>query len=173
MNRSTSLIFGLVGIYLGTIGCHKEIDNCGCKDNEICFQSECYLKESVHEIGGTTVITPNSYVGIVQGNYCVDTLIFYNDTTRAIDDERFGLIVNGPFGVENVMGSEVPYQASGNEYYAQTVDELCHLNGNAWYANLHYFIYPDSVWMKLKFWPLDGSQGFFIDSCIVTFYKTP
>lgn len=173
MRHSILWTISLFCICLVYSSCRDEVYDCGCKDSEVCIYDECYLNEWVHNLGGTTIIARNSYVGIINDNDCIDTLVFYNDTIRAINDERFGLVVAAdPFpGTQNVLGSQAPYQVSENEFYASTVAPLCYLNGDSWYANLHYIIYPDSVWMKLRFWPLGSSQGVFIDSCNVTFYK--
>ncbi|MEP6648197.1 MAG: hypothetical protein ABJC12_13995 [Saprospiraceae bacterium] len=150
--------------------CHDKGNEVPCKDNEVFLDGQCYLRESVHNIGGTYVIAPNSYVAFVNGNLCIDTLVFYNDTSRALNDGQLGLIIATPFGVGNIMGS-FPNEVSPNEFYAQTVDELCHLNGEAWYANLHFKIFPDSVWMKLGFWTLSSPTGVIIDSATVVFHK--
>lgn len=157
------------------VACHKKDEDCLCdcicNSNEICLYDECYLKESVHSIGGTMVIAPNSYVGVATGNLCIDTLIFYNDTSRALDDERFGLFAETYHEqVWNVIGS-YPFQADTNEFYSSSSVPLCYLNGEAWYANLHFIIYPDSVWMNLGFWTLNGPSGELIDSCSLMFYK--
>ncbi|HEY3386224.1 MAG TPA: hypothetical protein VGK46_06930, partial [Saprospiraceae bacterium] len=58
-----------------------------------------------------------------------------------------------------------------NEFYSQSVVPLCYLNGESWYSNLHFIIYPDSVWMELGFWTLNSEPGVLIDSCTVMFYK--
>ncbi len=169
---SVLIIFGLLNST-----CHDKDDGCICKDNEVCIydtyigKNECYLSESVHYLGGERVIAPNSYLGIISNSQCVDTLIFYNDTTRALDDERFGLIVNVPPGVQDVIGSTIPYQANENEFYSSSVIPLCYLNGIGWYSNLHFFIYPDSIWMELDFWTIESDPGEIIDSVQVVFYK--
>lgn len=152
--------------------CHdKDDDECICKSNETCVDGQCFISESVHEIGGTTVIVPNSYVGIANCNDCIDTLIFYNDTTRALNNGRFGLYhADHLGGVENVAGS-LPTEVSQDEYYLYTSAPLCKLNGEFWYANLHYIIEQDSVWMELKFWTLNSQPGEFVDSCQMMFYK--
>lgn len=165
-------------LILFSASCHDKGEDCMCKENEVCIpnaytgNNDCYLYASVHYLNGTRVIAPNSYEGVTTGSFCVDTLIFYNDTSRAITDERFGLIVpDPPQGVLNVLGSEVPLKVSESEYYASTVAPLCHLNGEGWYANLHYIIYQDSVWMQLKFWTLESQPNEFIDSTTVMFFK--
>jgi hypothetical protein len=176
MNRSIYLVFILIALGLMNSMCHGKDDECMCKDNEDCIYSytgknECYLNEWVHYLGGIRVIARNSYVGINNNSSCIDTLIFYNDTTRAIDDDRFGLIVDVPPGTQNVLGSNPPFQASSNEFYTSSVEPMCYSGGEGWYSNIHFIIYPDSVWMKLKFWKLESDPGVFVDSTIITFYK--
>ncbi len=172
MKQSIFWIISLVFICLFT-GCGPNEEECVCMDSEVCINNVCYLDEWVHELGGTSFIARNSYVGIINGNQCIDTLIFYNDTTRAIDNERFGLIVASHPGIQNVLGSEIPFEVSDNEFYASSVTALCYLNGDSWFANLQFKTYPDSVWMKLRFWTLGAEPGVFIDSSIVTFYRKP
>jgi len=167
-----NLCFGI--ILLLSCSCHDEvIVDCTCNEDEICLYDECYLSESVHYIGGTTVIAPNSYVGTAISNQCVDTLIFFNDTNRTLENGRFGLIVADHLGgIQNVAGS-FPTMVSSNEYYLTTVAPLCYLNGEAWYADMHFIIEPNNVWMNLNFWTLNSEPGVYVDSCIVTFYKKP
>jgi|GEM_PF-2263940 len=159
-------------------GCHDKEDPCHCESNETCIHDTytgiigCYEIGSVYHLGGEVVYARNLYVGTTSGNMCIDTLIFYDDTLRALDNQKFGLIVNVyPTGVHYVMGSYPPFQADDNEYYAQSVEPLCFLNGEEWYSNLHFKVYPDSVWMKLGFWTLNSEPGILIDSATVMFYK--
>ena len=172
MNKSTFLTLGLIICIFMSCG-PDEGDDCFCKDTEVCRNQECILSEWIHELGGTQVIARNSFVGTVTGNACIDTLVFYNDTTRNIENPlRFGLIVPvHPTGALNVLGSGPHFQASDNEFYSSLSAPICYLNGDTWYANLHFKTYPDSVWMKLKFWALEGEPGVFTDSTIVMFYK--
>jgi len=171
MHKSLKSFCLLSLLALLNCSCHDQVDDCICKNNEVCVDAQCYLSESVHEIGGTTIIARNSFVGITNCNDCIDTLIFYNDTTRGLTDGRFGLVVaDHQGGVENVAGS-LPTMISDKEYYLYTSAPLCHLNGEVWYANLHFIIEPDSVWMNLKFWTLNSEPGVFVDSCNVMFYK--
>ncbi len=158
--------------------CHDKGDECMCKDDEDCIynaytgKNECYFSEWVHYLGGIRIIALNSYEGITNSSECIDTLIFYNDTSRAIDDERFGLIVaDPPQGVINVLGSDVPFEVSSTEYIGSTSAPMCYLNGKGWYANLHYFLYPDSVRMELRFWTLENDPGEFVDSTVVMFFR--
>ena len=165
-------VIGLLPILCFNYSCNEEVPyDCQCDAHEVCVANECHLSENVHELGGTRIIAPNSYVGVVSNNPCVDTLVFYCDTTRAIDDDRFGLIVPHYYvGIQNVAGS-FPVQISDKEYYLGTAAELCYLNGEGRYANLHFIIEPDNVWMKIKFYTLNIEPGLFIDSCEVTFYR--
>jgi hypothetical protein len=147
-----------------------------CADSEVCIYNdltgtnECLLNEWVHELGGTTIIAFNSFVGVTDGNSCIDTLIFINDTTRTYG--QFSIYVENPPGiVQNVLGAQPPFEASDNEYYSSTVAPFCNLNGDALYGNLHFKVEPDSVWMNIKFWALDGEPGEFIDSCNLVFYR--
>jgi hypothetical protein len=152
--------------------CQKEVvDSCNCESQEVCIYNECYLSETVHYLGGTRFIAPNSYVGIVSNNQCIDTLVFYIDTTRAVNDNRFGLIVAHYIdGIQNVAGS-YPTVVSEKEYFLGTAAELCYLNGEAWYANLHFVIEQERVWMKMRFYTLASEPNTYIDSCEVNFYK--
>jgi hypothetical protein len=165
----------LIGVFLSR--CNEKNDECICQINELCIydsysgKNECYLNESVHYLGGSRIIVPNSYVGIVENNSCIDTLIFYNDTTRALNDERFGLIVNVSSFVQNVIGSNPTFQAGNNEYFLTTVEPVCYLNGEGQYSDIHCIIFPDSVWMELKFWTLETKPGLFIDSTVLMLYK--
>ena len=160
------------GLILINFGCKDEIPNpCSCNEDEVCLYDSCYLSEMVHSLNGTTIIAPNSYVGTISNNQCVDTLIFYNDTTRAIDNGRFGLIVPHYLGgIQNVAGS-IPTVVSPSEYYLGSVAPLCYLNGEERYANLHFRIETDYVWMSIKFWTLNSEPDNIIDSCIVTFHR--
>jgi hypothetical protein len=165
-------IFGILAIFLLCLNsCVEKPDDCLCaclcRQDEVCLDGECFLSEYVHSLGGTTLIAPNSYVGFVEGNLCVDTLVFFNDTTRDIFNQ-FGLFVAVPGGIQNVAGSHAT-MVSEKEYYSYSSAPLCYLNGEARYANLHFVIEADSVNMDLKFWEL--GSGVFIDSCTVVFYK--
>ena len=169
----------IVITFLAVISCHDKEDPCNCPVNETCIHDtytgiiDCYENGSFYHLGGHLIHARNLYVGIVHNNQCIDTLIFYDDTLRALDDQRFGLIANVyPSGIHDVMGGNPPYQVSENEFYSQTVDRLCGLKGEDWYANLHFKVYQDSVWMKLGFWTLNTPPGVLIDSCEVRFYKT-
>lgn len=167
-------MIGAVAIFLLCLtSCDEKPDDCLCDclchEDEVCFAGDCILNEYVHSLGGTTLIARNSYVGIVEGNFCVDTLIFFNDTTRDIYNQ-FGLIVAVDGVIQNVAGSH-PTMVSDKEYYLYTAAPVCYLNGDAWYANLHFVMETDSVNLELKFWALNGEPGVFIDSCNMILYK--
>lgn len=158
--------------------CKEEQEACNCEDVEVCKCeaysgiNECDRKESVFWLGGTCFIAPNAYRAVSTQFPFLDTLVFYNDTTRSLDDERFGLMVeNAPEQVWNVMGSQSPYQYGPKEYSSQTVAPVCYVNGIGWYANVHFWIEPDSVVMNLKFWTLYTSPGEIIDSCSMVFKR--
>lgn len=152
--------------------CKEQIDDPACPGSQIFISGECYMNDWVHELGGTTIIARNSYVGHIIGHDCIDTLIFYNDTVRSFDDERFGLVVPNFPGIQNVLGSDIPNQISESEFYASSVTPLCYINGEGRYANLHILLFEeDSVSIQFKFWTLNSSPGVFIDSTEVTFFK--
>lgn len=158
-------------VLLCSSSCDDNGQDCICPGDEICVNDRCYVNDWVHQLGGTTIIARNSYTANISGHLCLDTLVFFNDTTRAINQDRFGLFVARPPGVLNILSSEIPVMVGLNEYRASTVAPVCYLNGDSWYANLHFTIYPDSVLMNFKFWALDGDPAGIVDSCNILFYR--
>lgn len=173
MRKLSLLSFVMLSIVLLLSSCHKEKEYCLCLENEDCYEFQCYPSEWIHEIGGIAYKVENSYFGVANSNLCIDSLIFFIDFKRDYRNGLFGLLRESPHGgLENVAATNSTI-VSDKEYYLYTVTPLCYLNGEGWYANLHFIIEPDSVLMNFKFWTLNSPPGVVIDSCSMIFYKSP
>ena len=125
------------------------------------LESSCQKEEDPIDPTGSPS-TIESYVGIATGNDCIDKITFVNHTTRTF--APFSLLVEFPAGQVWDAMSSYPLKISEREYYSSTITPLCHMNGEYRYANLHFTLDPDSVWMNFKFWELGGESGVFVDS---------
>jgi hypothetical protein len=177
MLRIFNSIFISISLF-AILCCHDKEDPCNCQSNETCVHdtytgiTDCFEKGTYYHLGGQLFHARNLYVGIINNNLCIDTLIFLKDTLRALDHNRFALLANVfPWGIFSLMEGYPPFQAGENEFYSSTNDRICFLNGEDWHANLHFKVYPDSVWMKLGFWTFNSEPGVLIDSATVIFHK--
>jgi hypothetical protein len=145
---------------------------CQCLEHEACHNLACYPDEWVHEIDGNTLLAKNSFIGSTDC-LCTDTLVFFIDTAFEATNGRFGLIVSDNQGGFNEVTGVFEMQVSDSEYSMVTGFPICTLNDEEWYADLHFFVFPDSVVMDMKLWTVQSEPGVYGDTCNVTFYRKP
>jgi len=174
-NKVFSLLCSVIFI-LSVWSCKEETPpicfcDCSCTEDETCISNICYPNKDLFKLGGSTIYAPNGYIGTTNCNQCVDTLVFVIDSTKALEFDRFGLYIFDPqVGVKNVAGSYTTI-ISDNEFALGPGSHFCFQDGEAWYADMHFLVQPDSVRMQLLFYNLNSEPGIIEDTCIVNFYK--
>lgn len=143
--------------------CKDKVDTCACGDNEDCVDGACLWKPNYYRVGGVGVIGTDLYVGIIDDNFCLDTLIF---NIRSAED--FSLFVNVP-PMQNV-GIGINYRISDTEYVLGHASHLCYDEGLIYSDIICKTYVPDSVSLKFLFWRLNA-PGDYIDSTQVTMVK--
>ena len=175
------LFLSVAPLFEAGAGCKEKEDPCSkCPEGTVCIDYsylaedsvECVPENRVIALGGTQIIVATvPYKGIVQGNTCLDTLFFTNNTALEFENpNRFGLYVNLPiYGGINVSPAAFDV-VSDKEVRLFTPTEVCFQDGKALFATMHCIIEPDSVMMDIDLWSMLGSTTL-VDSCRVTLYR--
>jgi len=174
MKKTHSIL--MILCFLGLLqGCKERCLD--CPDYKVCVDGECVLEEGCFELNNMAVCFDNLYLGVVEGNSCVDTIIFNGTNSALGNGKSFAYFVKSrPVGLE-FRTLSVSKELGENEYIMGDVMPICGdwLGGPGvyWYfSNIHCKIYPDSVRMNIYFQASDRTlDDPFIDSCRVTLYK--
>ncbi len=128
----------------------------------------CETKENHFRWGNVgTIIGTDLYQGVVEGNSCIDTVVFNVGQPSAFSS-GFSLFVESRWGIQEA-GINVNEQVSDTEYILGVGSAMCSDKG--WYADIVCKLYtPDSVQLKFLFWTL-SNPGEYIDSTRITLFK--
>jgi hypothetical protein len=172
MRNYLFLLASLLSILFFNFGCGDKDKECDCRQFEDCIDGECILQEDAYYIGEYGVKGHKLYHGIVEGNTCVDTLVFIAkpDMDPLKQPSAFALYIHGHLpGVQNVAPF-VDQKISDTEYIMSTAAPMCYQNGKGLYSTIRCTLMGDSVLLDMDFWTLDDPFGTPVDSCKVTLY---
>ncbi|MEZ4987828.1 MAG: hypothetical protein R2795_22835 [Saprospiraceae bacterium] len=161
--KNTIVFFLLLMLSTLLFYCKDKPEVCACSDNEDCVDGECLWKPNYYRVGGVGVIGHDLYVGIVEDNFCLDTLIF-----NIRENGEFSLFMDVP-PMQNI-GINVNYQRSDTEFILGHGSHLCYDDGLIYSDIICKTYVPDSVSLTFLFWHLE-SPGVYIDTAHVTMVK--